>query len=770
MRLFPVLRRRPTFGALLRAMTVFPLLGMTAVAAPPPPPALASPVTGCQFLTPSGTPSPNKHVIHIQFDNVHFTRDNPNVPSDLEQMPHLLNFIEHNGTLIGNEHTPLIAHTTDDLVTGLTGVYGDQHGLPISNSFEVYNNSSVGSYNTSAFTYWADKVAPDPANSSRVQPFQMLDGSGNLLQAPWVPFVDNGCNVGAVSTANLELESSSGDVNQVFGSSSPEAMETSSQRFNDFVGIAVHCADVTCSTVGSGVPASGSKAKPEVGAQGFAALYGHKYVATQVSPIAETDGTPITGFTEGFDPTPSYTLGYLLSLLQANVPVVYGYIADAHDSRNSCASTTASNPEVSDTAGGRPCGAFAPGEPGYVQQLKQWDTGFAQFFDQLEKLGINSSNTLFVIHADENDHYAGTPPLNPGCNGVHIPCHYDRTRVGEVTVDLPLLLENQKLYDFGGSRGAPTFTNQSLPYGIDFDSAPGFWLKGHPADTTTSVRTLENALSTVTFPNPYTNTNQKLFRFLLDDPGLKALHMLTADGNRNAGVVGFGEEDAFNQTTPLISSSSSSSCNRFPSTTPPATTCISNAFIWIHGDFAPDINHTWAALVGPGVQNKGVDNDTWADHTDVRPTMMTLLCLKDNYPHEGRALVEDLRESALPDSALSLRQQLVSLGHTFKQLNAPLGQFGTDAIQVSTAAIRADSGTHTSLENQLQNLVIERDALSTTIEAQLDRVPGCGSLGGGSADRGATAGTLSRLNDRSQDLINQMNRLAETARGFGLGD
>ncbi|MES1246194.1 MAG: hypothetical protein ABUS54_00800, partial [Actinomycetota bacterium] len=30
------------------------------------------------------------HVINIVFDNVHFARDNPNVPSDLEQMPHLL--------------------------------------------------------------------------------------------------------------------------------------------------------------------------------------------------------------------------------------------------------------------------------------------------------------------------------------------------------------------------------------------------------------------------------------------------------------------------------------------------------------------------------------------------------------------------------------------------------------------------------------------------------------------------------------------------------
>jgi hypothetical protein len=32
-----------------------------------------------------------KRVVYLQFDNVHLRRDNPNVPSDLEQMPHLLN-------------------------------------------------------------------------------------------------------------------------------------------------------------------------------------------------------------------------------------------------------------------------------------------------------------------------------------------------------------------------------------------------------------------------------------------------------------------------------------------------------------------------------------------------------------------------------------------------------------------------------------------------------------------------------------------------------
>src|SRR5215471_2978563 len=52
-----------------------------------------------------------QHVIDLTFDNVHFFRDNPNVPSDLELMPNLLHFFENNGTLLSNNHTPLIAHT-----------------------------------------------------------------------------------------------------------------------------------------------------------------------------------------------------------------------------------------------------------------------------------------------------------------------------------------------------------------------------------------------------------------------------------------------------------------------------------------------------------------------------------------------------------------------------------------------------------------------------------------------------------------------------------
>ena len=102
---------------------------------------LASPQTAahasgaCALSSPGGAV---QHVIYIQFDNVHFTRDNPNVPSDLEQMPHLLNFIRDNGTLITHEHTPLISHTSVDILTSLTGLYGDHQGMQIGNSFEYY--------------------------------------------------------------------------------------------------------------------------------------------------------------------------------------------------------------------------------------------------------------------------------------------------------------------------------------------------------------------------------------------------------------------------------------------------------------------------------------------------------------------------------------------------------------------------------------------------------------------------------------------------------
>jgi hypothetical protein len=135
-----------------------------AIAVGPPSPSVAAPAPpACQLG--NGV----QHVINIVFDNVHFFRDNPNVPSDLEQMPHLLNFLEHNGTVYSNTHTPLIAHTADDSLTVYTGLYGDRHGQPLTNTYNVYNPNGTTDTATS-FTYWTspiiDTKAPVPAPST----------------------------------------------------------------------------------------------------------------------------------------------------------------------------------------------------------------------------------------------------------------------------------------------------------------------------------------------------------------------------------------------------------------------------------------------------------------------------------------------------------------------------------------------------------------------------------------------------------------------------
>ena len=79
-----------------------------------------------------------KHVIYLQFDNTHYNRDNPNVASELEQMPHLLNFLQQNGTLFTNDHTILISHTAGGILSSLTGLYPDRTGQTVSNSYGFY--------------------------------------------------------------------------------------------------------------------------------------------------------------------------------------------------------------------------------------------------------------------------------------------------------------------------------------------------------------------------------------------------------------------------------------------------------------------------------------------------------------------------------------------------------------------------------------------------------------------------------------------------------
>src|SRR5579859_6921616 len=142
---------------------------------------VASPVarthaaSGCQLNSAKGN---IQHVIYIQFDNTHYTRDNPNVPSDLEQMPNLLNFMKNNGVLLSNHHTPLIAHTATDILTAFTGVYGDRHGVPISNSFRYFNPDGSTNLGVS-FAYWTDPIFDPTTSTPTDTKFNMLTADGH---------------------------------------------------------------------------------------------------------------------------------------------------------------------------------------------------------------------------------------------------------------------------------------------------------------------------------------------------------------------------------------------------------------------------------------------------------------------------------------------------------------------------------------------------------------------------------------------------------------
>jgi hypothetical protein len=254
-----------------------------------------------------------EHVVYLQFDNVHFRRDNPNVPSDLEQIPNLLNFLTDNGTFFTNHHTPLISHTSVDILTSLTGVYGDKFGVPIGNNIGLFGPNGVASF-PSSFTYWTDVLADGTP--------EMLAQNGKNAPAPWVPFTRAGCDVGAFSIANIEFENVSSDINNVFGPNSPQAMEAKSNHNKavaDFEGIIIHCAQNS--------PLCAKNSAPDLlpdepgGYNGFTALYGNVNVQPQISPsgpVKDLDGNVITdsstppnvGF-PGFDPTPSQTLGGL---------------------------------------------------------------------------------------------------------------------------------------------------------------------------------------------------------------------------------------------------------------------------------------------------------------------------------------------------------------------------------------------------------------------------------------------------------------------------
>ena len=630
-----------------------------------------------------------KHVIYIQFDNVHYTRDNPNVPSDLQQMPNLLSFITGNGTLISHEHTPLIAHTADDIVTSETGLYGSDQGVPIANEYNYYTPS--GSSDTAgSFAYWTDPVVDYNTTTSAPvgdSNHTLITAQGKNAPAPWVPFTRAGCDFGSVAAADTELENTLPDIPLVYGANSAEAKEAETPALAnkaeaDFMGLSVHCAHGSAVCAGSHGGVADLLPDEPGGYSGYQALFGNKFIQPVISPsgpVRDLNGNVIK------DPTgdvgfPGYNgltgpvgLAYTLDLQTHGIPVTFTYLSDVHDNWTTGA-------------------GLGPGTAAYESQLRVENAAFGAFFARLAAAGITKANTLFVITADEGDHFVGSSPTPASCNGAAVACSY--SKAGEVDGNLTGMLAGQGV---------------TTPFDVEADSAPVIYVHGQPAGSAAPVRAMERAAAGLTETDLATGQGVRLTNYLADPVEMNILHMVTGDPKRTGTFALFANPDFWLSSGPAKCGSS----------------CVSEPAgqdAWNHGDVAPAINTTWLGLAGPGVAHIGVDNAIWSDHTDIQPTMLALLGLHDDYVPDGVVLADVIEPTALPPAMLSSYPTLTKLGRVYTRLEAAVGEFGLDTLAASTRALASSSpgdATYTTIEGQLTSLGAARDALAGKIQALL---------------------------------------------------
>ena len=514
------------------------------------------------------------------------------------------------------------------------------------------------------------------------------------------------------------------------------------------MGIAVHCAQGSAFCAGakgvkygqtSATPTAVSDRLPDEpgGYQGFQALFGHRYVAPQLGAGAADltrGGYPVTnaagnlvdlngnqingafltdhpGFPGFGSINASQSLAYMSDMLESGVPVVNGYISDIHGNEHipglSACSTAPS--------------ALGSGSACYVAQAQYYNQAFGAFFQRLAAEGITPQNTEFLLSSDEGDHQAGAnvgraiQPTPANCDGVTVPCTYPAGSFGELAGNLTGLLATQK--------------NDTTPFTLESDTAPEFYVTGKPSATAPQVRKLEQDVGGLTAANPYTGTTQNITNYLADPTEEAILHIVNADPARTPTFSMFAKPDYYLSTG---SATCSGSC-----------VTQNTGFAWDHGDYAAEIDTNYLGIAGPGVRNLGLDGSTasegpssagpdsgqitvpgsgtkgtWIDETDIRPTLLYLTGLRDDYQTDGRVITQILTRA---DSALR-PAAVTALGACYKQLNSSVGEFGTATLQASTKATESTSAgdtTYTRTDRVLSALEQARDHLAGAIKGEL---------------------------------------------------
>ncbi|MBR1201885.1 MULTISPECIES: hypothetical protein [unclassified Bradyrhizobium] len=649
-----------------------------------------------------------KRVVQIELDNVHLRRDNPNVPSDLEQMPHLRDFITRDGIIGSNHQTSPLAQTATDALTILTGLHGDRMGVPIGDSSAAFrSDGSVGF--ASAFAYWT-------ANSSDGKPLMLAD-TGKTVPAPWVPFTAAGCDVGAFATTGLTLQEIGPEIAATLGASELRAAAGDPIKAHaDLLGIAIHCAR------GSAL-CSNANARPDLlpdepgGYAGFSALFGNRNVQPVISPdgpvkdlggdiIDDDAGHP--GFPGASETTAAQSLGYAAAMLEAGVPVIYVGIGNAH----------------------RPAAArrraLGPGERDHVARLAADDAAFKAFIDRLAASGISTRNTLFVVVPTGNDRFVGGPPSPPACDGVAVPCSYGPTGAISIAIDRLLATERRNVTAFNVQAG----------------NTPPFYIRGNPLSTDPLTRTLAQDVGKLGIVNPVTGKSDRLTSMVADRAQMQLMHMVTASPARTPHVLMFADPDYIIRTA----------ASRADCAQPPACIAVNSDTAWVRGDIAQILGGSWFGMAGPGIAHRGETPDILSHHADLRPTMLALLGLIDRYIHDGVVLVDALEANALPAELAIDRETYRDLARAAKTINDPLGQLGRNGLALATQAIKGGDVGYQRYLDTIGAITARRGALTREINTQLD--------GAAFGHRPLNPPYARALIGRAEALVNEVEDLA----------
>jgi hypothetical protein len=143
---------------------------------------------------------------------------------------------------------------------------------------------------------------------------------------------------------------------------------------------------------------------------------------------------------------------------------------------------------------------------------------------------------------------------------------------------------------------------------------------------------------------------------------------------------------------------------------------------------------------------------TWVEETDLRPTLLHLVGLTDDYQTDGHVVTKAL--TSVPGGLSGLDDLIAA----YDQLNSSVGQFATDTLIADSRALASgsasDDSRYAAEQAALIELAGERDQLATEIKQLLSA-----ATTGAHPNHGQVQSKLVR----SRNILRAADQLAATA-------